>query len=179
MIGPFLRFRSGLSSAIRRVVRSRWLHYSADGWVLGENVPGIIKWHEKCECDRSEVDSKCNIRARIDAPMAEQSRRTAVSADRVVREFARIGFVNATDVINMDEATIRNDAVCDDIAAIASVRVKVIPGEDGDGTEREVKLADKTKALEFLGRQLGMFNDKLSVGVEGAVQIIDDLKKPE
>lgn len=120
-----------------------------------------------------------SIRARIDAAMAEQSRRTGVNADRVVRELARIGFVNATDVINMDEATIRNDAGRDDTAAIASVRVKVIPGEDGNGTEREIKLAGKTKALELLGRHLGMFNDKLSVTAEGAVQIIDDLKKPK
>lgn len=123
----------------------------------------------------SRLLSKAMVRARIDAAIAEQSRRTGVTTDRVIRELARIGFVNATDVINMDEATVRGDAARDDTAAIASVRVKVIPGEDGDGTEREIKLADKTKALELLGRHLGMFDDKLTIGGALPVQIVDDI----
>jgi phage terminase small subunit len=103
---------------------------------------------------------KPKIRAHIDAAMAERSRRTGVNADRVIRELARVAFVNAPDVINMDEATIRNDADRDDTAAIASVKVKNIPGEYGDGTEREIRLADKLKALELLGKHLSMFSDK-------------------
>ena len=39
------------------------------------------------------------------------------------------------------------------------MKVKTIPGEDGDGVEREVRLADKLKALELCGRHLGMFKD--------------------
>ena len=35
----------------------------------------------------------------------------------------------------------------------------MIPGEDGDGVEREVRLADKMKALELCGKHLGMFKD--------------------
>jgi phage terminase small subunit len=116
-----------------------------------------------------------SIRARVDAAIAAQSRRTGVTADRVVRELARVAFVNAPDVINVDEATLRGDATRDDTAAISSVRVKVIPGEDGDGTEREIKLADKLKALELLGRHLGMFDDKLTVAGALPVQIVDDI----
>lgn len=108
------------------------------------------------------------VRARIDAAMAEQSRRTGVTADRVIRELARVAFVNAPDVINMDEASIRSDATRDDTAAIASVRVKTIPGNDHDGVEREIKLADKLRALELLGKHTGLFGDKLSItGADG------------
>ena len=67
--------------------------------------------------------------------------------------------MNAIDVINMTDATVLTDASRDDTAAIASVKVKVIPGEDGDGVEREVRLADKLKALELCGKHLGMFKD--------------------
>ena len=42
-----------------------------------------------------------------------------------------------------------------DLAAVQSVKVKTF-GEDG--LEQEVKLADKLKALDLLGRHLGMFN---------------------
>ena len=59
----------------------------------------------------------------------------------------------------MSDATVKNDAERDDTAAIASVKVKVIPGENGDGVEREIRLADKLKALELCGKHLGMFKE--------------------
>lgn len=99
------------------------------------------------------------VRARIDKAMAERSKRTGINADRVLRELGKIAFVNATDVIDMSDATVKNDAERDDTAAIASVKVKVIPGENGDGVEREIRLADKLKALELCGKHLGMFRD--------------------
>lgn len=112
--------------------------------------------------------TKPNIRAYIDKAIAERSRRTGINQDRVIRELARIAFVNANDVIDIDEATLKQGATEDDTAAIASVKVKTIPTKDGEGTEREIKLTDKLKALELLGKHLGMFKDK--VEVSGALE---------
>lgn len=117
-----------------------------------------------------------SIRARIDAAIAEQSRRTGINADVVVRELARIGRLNAGKVINFGDATVKGNASEDDLAAIASVKVKTSETDQGTIVEREVKFHDKNKALELLGRHLGMFNDKLQVSGEGVVQIVDDLK---
>jgi phage terminase small subunit len=103
------------------------------------------------------------VRAHIDAALAERSRRTGVTADRVVRELARIAFIQAPDAINFDDTTLSNDASEDDRAAIASVRTKKIPTQEGDVEEREIKLYDKIKALELLGKHLGMFTDKKEV----------------
>lgn len=98
------------------------------------------------------------IRAHIDKSMAERSRRTGVNADRVVMELAKIAFVNVGNVIDATEATLNPDAAPEDLAAIQSIKVK----DMGDmGVEREIRLADKLKALELLGRHLGMFNDRL------------------
>ena len=115
------------------------------------------------------------IRDAIDKALAERSRRTGINQDRVLLELAKIAFVNASDVINMDEATIRGDANREDTATIASVKVKRIPTDDGDIVEREVKVYDKIKALELLGKHLGMFTDKLNVNAEMAVKIVDDI----
>lgn len=115
------------------------------------------------------------VRAHIDKAMAERSRRTGINQDRVLRELAKIAFINASDVINMDEATIKGEANREDTAAIASVKVKTIPTEAGEITEREVKVYDKIKALELLGKHLGMFTDKLNVNAEMAVKIVDDI----
>lgn len=118
---------------------------------------------------------KPQIRARIDKALAEQSKRTGVTADRVVRELARVAFVNSQDVIDFDSATIKSGADRDDTAAIASVKVKTIPTADGDGVEREIKMADKLKALELLGRRLGLFTDNVNLSGEGVIQIVDNV----
>ncbi|HJC48035.1 MAG TPA: terminase small subunit [Candidatus Lachnoclostridium pullistercoris] len=122
----------------------------------------------------SENLTKPDIQARIARAMAERSRRTGVNADRVVMELAKIAFVNANDVIDPDTATVRSDALPEDTAAIQSVKVKTF-GEDG--LEREIKMADKLKALELLGRHLGMFKDKveLSGALETEKTKLDDL----
>ncbi len=118
--------------------------------------------------------AKPNIRAHIDRAMAERSKRTGVNADRVVQELAKIAFVNATEVIDPKTATVREDALPEDTAAIQSVKVKTF-GEDG--LEREIKMADKLKALEMLGRHLGMFKDKLELsgGLDNEKTKMDDI----
>ena len=129
----------------------------------------------------SRMLTNANIRAYIDKAMAERSKRTGINQDRVIRELARIGFVNAPDVINVDEATVKENASEDDTAAIASVKVKTVKG-DFDSTEREIKFADKLKALELLGKHLGMFKDKVEVsgavdtGMDKLNSILEQLK---
>ena len=122
----------------------------------------------------SENLTKPDIQARIAKAMAERSRRTGVNADRVVMELAKIAFVNANDVIDTETATVKADALPEDTAAIQSVKVKSF-GEDG--LEREIKMADKLKALELLGKHLGMFKDKveLSGSIEAEKTKLDDI----
>lgn len=91
----------------------------------------------------SENLSKPVIKNAIDKAIAERSRRTGINQDRVIQEIAKLAFLNPIDVIDMDEATIKGEANRDDTACIASVKVKVIPGEDGNITEREVKFGAK------------------------------------
>lgn len=107
--------------------------------------------------------NKPHIRAHVDKAIAERSRRTGINAERVIIELARIGLINPGNLINFGMATVRGEATEDDLAAIQSVKVKTIPTEGGDITEREVRLYDKNRALELLGRHLGMFSNKVEV----------------
>ena len=50
------------------------------------------------------------VRARVEAMMARLSRRTGVSAERVVRELARVAFASMPDVVDMRTATLRPTA---------------------------------------------------------------------
>ncbi|WP_044736486.1 terminase small subunit, partial [Geobacillus kaustophilus] len=108
---------------------------------------------------------------------AELSKRTGVNQERIIRELARIAFLDPTQLVNMDSAELLYDTSADDRAAIASVKVKAIPTENGTGIEREIRFADKIRALELLGKRFGMWLDRQQVDVQGAVQIIDNVPK--
>ena len=107
--------------------------------------------------------TKPNIQAEISKRMAERSRRTGVNQDRIVLE---------------DQGKIKDGTVDDDLACIESVKYKESASETGSSVEREVKLASKLKALELLGKHLGMWNDKLDVNVVRPIVISgsDDLE---
>lgn len=109
------------------------------------------------------------IKAAIDKAMAEQSRRTGINADRVIRELAKIAFLRADEVIDIDRAQVRQDAGADDLAAIAGVKVKYVPkkeiNDDGEvvfveAVEREIRFCDKLKALDMLAKHLGAYDGK-------------------
>ena len=120
----------------------------------------------------SELLKNPEVRARIDAEMATRSRRTGINADRVIRELARVAFVNAPDVLDVTNATVKAGATADDTAVIASVKVKRKSGADFEEVEREIRLADKLKALEILSKHLGMLTDK--VEHSGSVEVKND-----
>ena len=108
-----------------------------------------------------------SIQKEISKAMAERSRRTGISQDRVIEELAKIAFLNAADLINPEDASIKPSASREDLSCIQSVKVKQSDGEKGSLIEREVKIADKLRALELLGKHLGMFKDRLEItGIE-------------
>ena len=115
---------------------------------------------------------KPKIAEEIARRQKDLQRRTEVTQDRVVKELARVAFADATDYACVETLTYENedgtvspvqivspkdtDTLSDDQrAAIAGIK----HGANGI----EIKLHDKIKALELLGRHIGMFNDKLSL----------------
>ena len=114
---------------------------------------------------------KPRLRAEIDRRIAERSRRCGVSADRVLMELAKLAFVDIGDVADMETGEILPDARKEDTAAIASIKIKKLY----NGTEREIRMVDRTRALELLGKHLGMFTE--NVNINAAVPVIaDDIK---
>lgn len=122
----------------------------------------------------NELLQKTPVSEAIQQAMAERSKRTGINQDRVIQELARIAFVNPQKVINSEDASIRADATEDDLACIQSVKVKTMDGEKGSSVEREVRLNDKMRALELLGKHLGMFKDKVELDVDMDLNITID-----
>ena len=108
--------------------------------------------------------AKVSIHSEIAKAMAERSKRTGVNQDRVVQELAKMAFVNMTDIVD-SHGRIKTDATENDLACIESVKYKESESDAGSSVEREIKIASKLKALELLGKHLGMWDDRLDVSV--------------
>ena len=118
----------------------------------------------------SRLLSNVMVQEAISKAMAARSKRTGVNQDRVVLELAKIAFVKMTDVVDSN-GRIREDATDDDLSCIESIKYKESDNEFGGSVEREVKIGSKLKALELLGKHLGMWNDKLDVNVTTPIVI--------
>ena len=125
-----------------------------------------------------------NIQNYISERMQEREKRTEVTQDMVIKELAKIAFLDIRKLYT-ENGQLRNVADIDDDTAGAISSLETLEEYDGYGDDREkigdtqkVKLLDKTKALELLGKHLGMFND-VNVNMKNAIQVelVDDVNE--
>lgn len=106
------------------------------------------------------------IQNRIAELKAERSKRTEITQDRVVKELAAMAFAKATDYAQVVEVNGIATVTLTPTAELTPTQQAAIVGIKQTQAGIEIKLA-KDRALEMLGRHLGMFNDKLELS--GAV----------
>lgn len=119
---------------------------------------------------------KPQIQEEIQKRIQERQQRTEVTQDMVVKELAAIAFSRATDYVE-----IRSNGVCSTVVIkpttnLSDQQIRAIAGIKEGANGIEVKLNDKGKALELLGRHLGMWNDKLDIKTPA---IDDSIKEME
>lgn len=125
----------------------------------------------------------------------ERKERTEITQDMVVNELAKIAFSDISKVVNIFNNS-REKSVTDEDGEIVGKEViqftdilyentenlpddikaaikSIKPGRNGV----EVEFNDKIKALELLGKHLGMFTDKFEVTSDLGVTIVDDIPK--
>lgn len=117
---------------------------------------------------KAENPEKPRLRALIDEKAAELSRRTGVTAERVISEIAKIAFANIGDIVDPDTGKLLEKVKRADASAVAGIRVKCGKG----WIEYETNMHDKIKALDQLGKYLGIFENV--VKLDGAVPVIID-----
>ncbi|MBF0501478.1 MAG: terminase small subunit [Candidatus Riflebacteria bacterium] len=131
----------------------------------------------------AQLLARVDIRARIDELKVKRAKRCEITADRVLKELARIGFANMGDFASFNNASVSlNDSGNLSRAQLAAVsEVSRVDTEFG-GTTR-IKLHDKVSSLELIGRHLAMFvdrhkheGDRLVLVVEGGPQLGSDPK---
>ena len=106
---------------------------------------------------------KAEVQQALSRRMKAREQRTEVTQDRVVKELAKIAFGDPRNVMSWGPGgvTLKASAeLTDDEAALVS---EVSETTTERGGSLKLKTNDKLKALELLGRHLGMFRDKVEV----------------
>lgn len=139
----------------------------------------------RAEVTASELVRNRKVCQRIDQLMTERASKLEVKSEKVVEELARLAFSNMQDYTRTDEygkpVLDLSNLTRDQFAAVQEIREDTTGGS-GDGERKVVirttlKLSDKTKNLELLGRHLGMFQDNLKVtGLEGLAERLNDIR---
>ena len=127
------------------------------------------------EPQASRLLSNAKIQVEIAKAMEDRGKRTGITQDRVLAELSAIAFAKATDYVEVDDD---GSVKIKPTAELTEEQKKAIASIKEGANGIEIKLTDKTKALEMLSRHLGLFNDKLNVNVE-AIEIIDDIGELE
>jgi phage terminase small subunit len=116
--------------------------------------------------------TKPYIKAYIDKRIDKIIEKTEITQEKVLNEMAKIGFASIDDYVeveidknNKKVVTIKatKDISKDKLAAISSIK----QGANGI----EIKIHDKSRALEDIGRHLGMFKDKLEISGSNEIKI--------
>lgn len=130
------------------------------------------KKEETASSNGSRMLRNDKVQKYISEKIKEREKRTEVTQDMVIQELAKIAFLDIRKLYT-ENGQLKNIADIDSDVAGAISSLETLEEYDGYGDNREkigdtkkVKVLDKTKALELLGRHLGMFNDKLDVNIK-------------
>ena len=127
----------------------------------------------------SELLQKTSVQEKLQERMHDREVRTEITQDKVLKELAAIAFANGSDFAKVITKTSINklgeeveyqDVELEVTDKLPADKKKAIAGIKMGKNGIEVSTCDKVKALELLGRHLGMWNDKLQVNNEAEVE---------
>lgn len=125
------------------------------------------------------------VRNAIDTGIALRAVRVEAKSDDVLRELVRLATVDVGGAFDGKGRLLPLSKMPEDVRrAISGVEVEELWGDDGEGGRtqvgvlRKVKFWDKGKALDQLGRHLGLFKDRVEfTGADGGpVQLQAEVK---
>lgn len=153
-----------------------------------------IKKDETARANSSRLLTNANIKDYIDKRMKDREKRTEITQDKVLQELANIAFSNGADFAKVVQKSYMEPVLDDKGNEIGEKEVfykDVDPVLTDDLSEDkkkaiaaikrtkfgiEVASCDKVKALELLGKHLGMFKEKIEAEINNTGDINVNIK---
>ena len=100
---------------------------------------------------------KPDIQAYIKELLSKREERTQITADMVVKEWAKIAFFDIRKIFHKEGGLLNPHDLDDETATvISSIKARDVKVGDDIETIKEYRLNDKMKALDMLAKHLGM-----------------------
>ena len=126
-----------------------------------------VKKDEAAAVNGSKLLRNTKVQEYISERMKERQQRTEVTQDMVIKELAAIAFARVTDYVEIRSNGLScSTVIIKPTTDSSDQQVRAIAGIKEGANGIEIKMNDKEKALELLGRHLGMWNDKIKVDGE-------------
>lgn len=129
-----------------------------------------IKSEETARVNGSKLLTNTNVAEEIQKRMDERAKRTEITQDKVLKEIARLAFTDITSIVSVKKfKTERGEyskVIIKDFSELTEEQRACISGVKETKLGIEVSFCSKERALELLGRHLGMFNDKIQLSGE-------------
>lgn len=132
-----------------------------------------VKNENTAAVNGSKLLRNTKVASYIQERMQERQQRTEVTQDQVIQELAAIAFARVTDYVEIKSNGPSSMVLIKSTDSLSEEQCRAIAGIKEGANGIEIKLNDKEKALELLGRHLGMWNDRLDLKVPA----IDDAVK--
>lgn len=141
------------------------------------------KKDETANVNGSKLLRNTKVQEYISEKMKDREQRTKITQDMVIKELAKIAFLDIRKLYT-ENGQLKNVADIDSDTAGAISSLETLEEYEGYGDDREkvgdtqkVRLLDKTKALELLGKHLGMFKDKVEIEQNKPFEVNIKVKK--
>ena len=134
----------------------------------------LERWHEVTEkqkvfADEYLIDLNATRAYKVAYPTVKNDDTAAAAATRMLRNVKVAEYIQERMQERQKRTEITQDRVLKELAAMAFADV-------AEAVEIRLKPSDKLKALELLGRHLGMFKDKVEVsGIDEEKKKLDDI----
>lgn len=171
-----------------------------DEYLIDFNASRAYKTaYKSCKSDltartnASKLLTKTNIQKYISEKQKEIEEKTEITQKKIIQELAKIALFNIKDIYN-ENGTLKKVTELDDDTAKAISGVKIlqkagamkislsktndeIPLEHIPEQTVEFKTNDKTRALELLGKHLGMFKENVNLTQDKPFEVNINVKK--
>ena len=130
---------------------------------------------ETANVNGSKLLRNTKVQEYIAEKQQEMQERNKITQDTIIQELAKIALFNIKDIYNED-GTLKKVTELDDDTAKAISGVKILQKA---GAMKIIlsKTNDKTKALELLGKHLGMFKENVNLTQDKPFEVNINVKK--
>ncbi|MGYP003371649609 len=143
------------------------------------------KKDETANANSSRLLRNDKVKEYIEIKQKELEEKSGVTQQRIIEELAKIAFADIRKAYD-NNGNLKSIQDLDDDTAGAIIGVESFEEYEGRGDDREyvgdtkkVKMADKIRAAELLGKHLGMFKEKIEISKssEDTIKEIDEYIK--